>query len=329
MHITQRGPSPNRRTAFTLIELLVVIAIIGILIALLLPAVQKVRESAARLQCFNNLKQQGVALHNYHDTRGTFPPGHIELKDAGGNFQYYTSCFIELLPYLEQEPLYKQYVQSAPNQAAVNQAFCQTYVSVYTCPTDNRGKVIYAPETLAPNGTGNNGNTLYMASSYKIMTGIGDLSSTSTFGGFWNEVQTAQTAHPSGRGAFHGDGYSGLHAERMATVTDGLSSTIFIGERHTKTHPTRAQFWADSFNLYSKGAAYPGLPTSVYLQPDYDKCTSQINANYCKYGWGSLHTAGISFLYGDGHVGSLPPTIDNTVFMALATIAGNEIIPDY
>jgi prepilin-type processing-associated H-X9-DG protein len=142
-------------------------------------------------------------------------------------------------------------------------------------------------------------------------------------------VQDAQNAHPNGRGAFHGDGFSGLKPERMLSVTDGLSNTIFIGERHTRTHPTRAQFWADSFNLYSKGATYRGVSTSFYLAPDYDYCASKTNANYCKYGWGSFHTGGISFLFGDGHVRSLPATIDNEVFIALSTIAGGEVNPDF
>src|SRR5207237_367319 len=109
-----------------------------------------------------------------------------------------------------------------------------------------------------PNGGGNSGGAIkYMAGSYKAMTGIGDVSSTNTYGGFWNEVQTAMKANPSGMGAFHGDGYSGLGPSRLNDVIDGLSNTIFIGERHTRTHPTRGPFWADSFNLYSKGASWP------------------------------------------------------------------------
>jgi prepilin-type N-terminal cleavage/methylation domain-containing protein len=319
-----------RRRAFTLIELLVVIAIIAVLIGLLLPAVQKVREAADRIRCSNNLKQIGLALHNYHDTNGLFPSGHVELKDAHGNYQYYSGWTIAILPYLEQNNLFQQYLDNpVPNQDPKNQAFRETFLSVFTCPTDLRAKQTFAPETIAPDGGSQPSPPyLYMAGSYKAMTGIGNTSSTNCYGGFWNEVQDAKAAHPAGRGLFHGDGASGMKPEKIANVTDGLSNTIIVGERHTKTHFTRGPFWADTFNLYTKGATYPGL-TNIYLQPDYDLCASKVDANYCKYGWGSLHLGGINWLFGDGSVHNLTTNIDMAVFQELSTIAGGEAIPDF
>ncbi len=323
------------RSAFTLIELLVVMAIIAVLIGLLVPAVQKVRGAAQLIQCSNNLKQMGLGLHNYHDTLGSFPSGHIEQCTAGtqpgneGPCQYFSGLFIQLLPYIEQDVLYRSYRDApTPNLTNANQsnaAFCQQPVKIYFCPADPRAGQILAPETVAPNGAGNS-KLVYMSSSYKGMSGVGDIKSTDTFAGYWDEVQTAGRANPTGMGAFHGDGYSGLTPTRIAQVQDGLSNTLFIGERHTRTHPTRGPFWADTFNLYSLGASWP---YSITMIPDYDACQAKVNANYCKYGWGSMHVAGINFLFGDGHVRPINNAIDMRTFMALSTIAGGEALADF
>jgi prepilin-type N-terminal cleavage/methylation domain-containing protein len=328
----------RRRQGFTLIELLVVIAIIAVLIGLLVPAVQKVREAGNRIQCFNNLKQIGLALHNYHDTRKHFPSGHVEQCLPGTKpgtetgCTYYSNMFIDILPYLEQGNLYAVYKDfPVPNYMPgylTNAAFAQQYIAVYSCPSDPRTNQLQSPETLAPNGGGNpSGGVLfqYMSSSYKYMSGRQDPSSTDTYSGYWDEVQITRAVFPTGRGAFHGDGYSGLFPEKIASVTDGLSNTLFVGERHSLTHCTttnsRCPFWAASFNLYTGGAA---SPYSITLQPDYDKCQSVVNSNFCKYGWGSLHPGGISFLFGDGSVHTISPTIDMAIFNALATISGGE-----
>jgi prepilin-type N-terminal cleavage/methylation domain-containing protein len=357
-------PLPRRartRGGFTLIELLVVIAIIAILIGLLLPAVQKVRAAAARMSCQNNLKQIGLALHNYHDANGKFPSGAVERCPANIAFgsntgcTYYENWAISILPYVEQGNLYSQYDLTVPNYMpgyAKNQGVVQTYLAVYTCPSDTRANKLMAPDTLAPGGGGNDGSFLYRTASYRAMTGVGIYQDTymgitvdtDTLGGYWYEAVAAAHGNTkykdaSGRlinptGVFHTDQQTGLSPTRLTDIIDGTSSTILVGEKHFTTHPTRGPYWGDAFNLYSKGAVYPYTALNPnmpwQLSTDFDGCSAVMNSNYCKYGWASLHDGGfIQFVFGDGSVHGLPKGVDLNILAALATIAGGEIPGDY
>src|SRR5438874_11582665 len=139
------------RLGFTLVELLVVIAIIGVLVALLLPAVQSARESARRMQCTNHLKQIALGSLNVHDTTGYFPSGHKTIyTGAASTGTYYSNCFIQILPYIEQQPLFNQYDDTVPNIHPNNKLVRESAVNTYQCPSELRAKRVLLPQTEAP-----------------------------------------------------------------------------------------------------------------------------------------------------------------------------------
>jgi len=325
----QRVLHSGRRFAFTLVELLVVIAIIGVLVALLLPAVQSAREAARRMQCLNQLKQLVIASHNIVDTTGAFPSGHRCIhvpSDA-----YYANWGLQLLPYIEQQALFNQYDDTVTNLDPKNKFVRESYVATYTCPAELKPKRLILPETQAP--AGGTGNTQFMLSTYKGMAGVSN-DNNYGWGGYPSEVLTNFALGPGSRGILHTDWPgSPAPAERIACITDGTSNTVMYGERSSRTHnPTtagfsRATFWADSFNLYDLSYAET---VSATLLNDYDLCKAKVsNENQCKYGWGSFHPNIINFAYGDGSVRPIPLNIDMRIFTYIATIGNGESVGEY
>ncbi len=303
------------RSGFTLIELLVVIAIIAVLIALLLPAVQQARESARRSQCRNNLKQLGLAMHNYHGSQNVFPPGLItETGWAWGTF---------LLPYADQATLYNKMAPSTYMNVTNSTilADVRTVLSIFLCPSDNVRNPSQSPSSLCkvtsrpgeagPGGT--SGPHAWYAdlspyyqiglSNYIAMSGTGSRDCYDTLpndGCFW-ENSNIEIKH----------------------ITDGTSNTMLMVERDSTKR--MGGNWAGVGNPRSVcNWHYTQYPVLHSARGTY----GEINRTDARCA-GSLHAGGAHTLLGDGSVRFLNETISLTVYMNLAKRADGQTIGEW
>lgn len=323
--------------AFTLVELLVVIAIIGILVGLLLPAVQAAREAARRMQCSNNLKQMGLALHNYHDAFKKFPGNTGSLQ---GDDQMGASWLVKILPQLEQTAAYNQLLwvdTDFADRLSVNrnwQVMSQVKVPVYQCPSSPLESVRTQTATSATQALGATetyevqipdyvGNVGY----WRIQPAVGGPGR--RFDAALNKWTGYGWMQDTGMIAILNDKYSG---PKMSSISDGTSNTIAIGEHanfeyaldgsQTDTRPGRGPggMW-NAGRCFWAGGGWTRNLTAVRFPINHIKFNNNSTnraSTGLHNGYRSAHTGGAQFVFGDGSVHFLSDSIDfGTTFNAL------------
>ena len=321
------------RRAFTLVELLVVIAIIGTLVGLLLPAVQSAREAARRTQCANNLRQTGLALHNFHDARRYFPSG-FTSGSAPGNVNWRTlttttpsyfepgwSFFAFILPYTEESTLFSQLDLSLPildsrNDVARSDA---ALMKLYVCPSDTSPRLI----DVLDYGQSSTATTL---------SGSGTVITRAPVSSYAGVIGTADHEN---NGAFDGVFFRNSRI-RIGQIADGTSKTVCVGERMSRmaeatwlgsitgSEVVHADGWWQQLGYSHRSQNY--RPANVQTTCHIRSSAPNLPTN-SPSGFFSPHSGGCNFLNVDASVRLIADDVDLTTFRALATRAGGESVP--
>ncbi|MGL6095749.1 MAG: DUF1559 domain-containing protein [Fimbriiglobus sp.] len=310
--------SPNRihaRRGFTLIELLVVIAIIAILIGLLLPAVQKVREAAARMQCSNNFKQLGLALHSFHDVNNGFPQAYTYPPTTAEPFVH--AWGTRILPYIEQDNLFKSYSLNQHAFLAPNTTVIQNQLKTFQCPsTPNPNRINSTPGGLLP------GIPAYTAacSDYAPTSGV--------LGSVWDIIFGPGTAGGDRHGVIRANMKHGILA-----ISDGTSNTVMLCEvagRHDVYRNGQritgvinyGGGWGDPINgeNWFGGSLPDGTGSGACLVG----CTNEAGK-----GMYSFHTGGVNVAMADGSVRFLAKATDPKAVANITTAAKGEVVPNF
>ncbi len=341
--VFMRSLRSTSRLGFTLIELLVVIAIIAILVALLLPAVQQAREAARRSQCKNNLKQMGLAMHNYHDTHNCFPFAHFVGTDLN-----VSGWGVQILPFIEQPALFDMWDPRVPAmdqapaifpalaaQATQNLQVIRTPLQVFMCPSTSANDVhdYGMPANSAGSGVPPVDLSWTAArSDYISINGVR---------GIFSDIAYAGAPAPGNRtGALHGVGLlSSRSVSRFRDISDGTSNTFLLGERVGGSDIYRrgqiddtlsstmgggnGGAWGDFLNgeHWPEGSLADGTPGGG---PCIMNCS-----NIRSTGFMSFHAGGAQFVMADGSVRFISENIGAYTFAALITRAGGEIVGEF
>ena len=305
--------TPLRKRGFTLIELLVVIAIIAVLIALLLPAVQQAREAARRTQCKNNLKQLGLAMHNYHDTVNRFP-----YASHGAT---YGGWVLFVMPYLDQAPLYNKWDHSTQYYVAPNVSLTQGRLAAHSCPSDT------------PTATW-------------IATGMPNYNYAVNFGNTSNARVSPLNGVTFSKAPFHYEGFRGSGpgiSYGLRDITDGTSNTLMLAEVRNGifNNDLRGLTWFGSHSGFTThnspntatpdysesqwcpaGASTPDLPCAGSSGDSTGATPLNMSAR-------SRHTGGVQVALCDGAVRFISNNIDLNTWRALSSMQGNETISEF
>jgi prepilin-type N-terminal cleavage/methylation domain-containing protein len=353
----------RRQRGFTLVELLVVIAIIGILVALLLPAIQAAREAARRSQCQNNLKQQALAVLNYESSRKTMPPGVVKDNPAGTTGgDYFHGWTHDIMPYAEDASLRSLYIETVPITIAPNPAdtkatqavrFRETFVPLYHCPSDLPAELVN-PESGPGSGTA---NVLFRTGSYR---GNAGRTEGLTTWDLWEGIpEPGQTKSGGLTRGWRGPLYALLGKNikpvppptplspcKLKHITDGASKTMLIGEYTNTDFSRRRTMWALTYSSYALSqtsdqprifmAKYCGANGGPTCPDSPGSCTGtgesgtvgQPNTStghkVCKRSWWSMHPNGMNVVRCDGSSDFISFDIDLRQFAAMGSIAGGE-----
>lgn len=341
---------------FTLVELLVVIAIIGVLVSLLLPAVQSAREAARRASCQNNLKQIGLAILNFESQRGELPPGGVTLGPCCGAREY-TSWTIAILPMVESQALYDRfdpdevvYANGDLDGDGQDNSFVRVQqIAGYKCPSDENTEELNRP------ASGPGASVEWARGSYRGVTGAGVPNERL----YWDGHDRQAGWRSRQYGAYDGKQLIGplptIFDESIASggvgrfnvsnaitdpiqlrqITDGTSNTLLVGERHSVQLGSsadcddplldslrRQSLWAYGYTSYNKSQV---TPTTGAILPDTCRCAITTgDGEACKRGWGSVHPGGLHFARCDGSVVFISENVDMNRLRDAATIAGEE-----